>query len=171
VLAGVFVAIAAQILLSAFGVAVGFGTATVTSLAALRSVSLGVAVWTGISAVIASFIGGYVASRMVDVQFTSDGIWHGVVVWAFALIAGILFGLIGGAGLLGLAANSIAALRTGIPATIGGTVATTLARDAGYFLLGSLLSLAAAVLGGWLGSARMSRSRAMSAMSRERMAA
>ncbi|MHB8840974.1 MAG: hypothetical protein ACYC56_04160 [Candidatus Aquicultor sp.] len=174
IFAGVLVAIASEFVLSAIGVVIGFGTPTITSAADLRSISAGVGIWAAISILIATFIGGYVASRVADVQLASDGLWHGLVVWAFALVGGILFGVLGVSGLLGFVGNAVAALRGVLPsgATITPTdiraAADTLASSAGYFLLGSLLSLATAFLGGWLGSNRLSRAEAMKRAEAER---
>src|SRR3990172_5522216 len=52
ILAGVFVAIAAQLLLSALGVFIGYGTVAVTSISDLQDVSAAVGIWTAISALI-----------------------------------------------------------------------------------------------------------------------
>jgi hypothetical protein len=178
VLAGVLVAIAAQLLLSALGVLVGFGAATVTTIAELRDISAGIGIWTAISALISLFIGGWVASRLASTQLSSDGIWHGLTVWAFALVAGILLSTLGITGLLGFATNAAQALGgvtvpgvTPTPEDLG-AAADVAATSAGYFLLGSLLGLAAALFGGWFGSARRSRSETMGEEAgRERMAA
>ena len=167
IFAGVFIAIAAQIVLSSLGVLAGFSTATITSVADLRDISAGVGIWTAISALISLFIGGYVASRIASVQFSSDGLWHGLSVWAFALVVSILLGVFGATGLLGFAGNALTALRGIIPtgATVSPadirTAVDVVTTTAGYFLLGSLLSLATALLGGWLGSGRTSREEAM----------
>ncbi|HZD58970.1 MAG TPA: hypothetical protein VE439_00765, partial [Anaerolineae bacterium] len=77
VLAGVLIAIGAQLVLSSIGVLVGFGTATVTNITDLRNISAAVGIWTAISALIALFIGAWAASSIGSVQFTSDGLWHG----------------------------------------------------------------------------------------------
>ena len=178
VLAGVFVAIAAQLLLSALGVLVGFGAAAVTTIAELRDISAGIGIWTAISALISLFIGGWVASRLSNTQLSSDGLWHGLTVWAFTLVAGILLSTLGISGLLGFATNAVQALggvtAPGVTPTPGdlSAAADVAATSAGYFLLGSILGLGAALLGGWFGSARRSRSEAMmEEPSRKRMAA
>lgn len=171
IFAGVLVAIAAEFVLSAIGVVIGFGSPSITTAADLRAVSAGVGIWAAISVLIATFIGGYVASRIANVQLTSDGIWHGLTVWAFALVLGILLGSLGVTGLLSFIGTAAAALRafgvTVSPSAIS-TAANTLATSAGYFLLGSLLSLATAILGGWLGSSRLSRAEAAKRAEAER---
>lgn len=180
VFAGVLTALATQLVLSALGILVGFGTANVTSINALRDVSAGVGIWTAISALISLFIGGYVASRIANVMFSSDGLWHGLTVWSLALVGSILLGTLGVTGLLGFIGNVADAFQGILPGAVSPqvspqdleTAADVAASSAGYFLLGSLLGLAAALLGGWLGSRRMSREEAMmTETGRERMAA
>ena len=178
IFAGVFVAIAAELILSAVGILIGFSTATVTSVSALAGATTGVGIWTAFSALVATFIGGYVASRLAAVQFSSDGLWHGLTVWALTLVLAIVLGSLGISGLLGIASNVVATLRGIIPSGVAVTpadlkaAASLASRSAGYFLLGSLLSLGSALLGGWLGSRRLSRAEAMRAeAARTRMAA
>ncbi|MEW5706461.1 MAG: hypothetical protein AB1743_06650 [Actinomycetota bacterium] len=167
VFAGVLIAIAAELLLSAIGILIGFGTANVTSVAALRNVTVAVGIWTSISAIIALYIGGLVASRLGVVQFTSDGIWHGITVWAVALVLGVLFSVFGVSGLLSFVSNVVGALRGIIPAGTQispgdlRTAADIVTTSTAFFLAGAILSLGAAILGGWLGSQRMSRAQAM----------
>ncbi|MBI4734150.1 MAG: hypothetical protein HY779_04980 [Rubrobacteridae bacterium] len=178
ILAGVLVAIASQLILSSIGVLVGFGITSVTSIQELTDVVTGVGIWTAVSALIASFIGGFVASRLASVQFSSDGLWHGLTVWSLILVSSILLSTIGVSGLLGFAGNAITVLRGIIPT--GAVVSPddiAAARDIAttsslYFLIGSLAGLAAALLGGWLGSQRKSRRESMrTGTTSERMAA
>ncbi len=167
IFAGVFVAIASQLVLTALGAAIGFGTAAVTSVTALQQVSAGVGIWTAISAIISLFIGGYVASRVANAQLSTTGLWHGLVVWAVAVVFGILLGSLGVTGLLGFASNAAAVLRgilpTGVTVTPGtlNAAASAATTSALYFLGGSLIALLASLLGGWLGSARLSKTEAM----------
>ncbi len=166
-LVGVFVALAAELLLSALGILIGLSVATITSVAALGTVSAAVFIWTVFSVLVALFIGGWVASRVANARFASDGLWTGLTVWSVALVVGIFLGALGITGLLGFAGNAVSVLRGIIPAGIAITPAEisaavgTLTRSAGYFLLGALLSLATALLGGWFGSERISRSQAI----------
>jgi hypothetical protein len=178
ILAGVLVAIASQLILSSIGVLIGFGTTSATSVAGLRGVASDVGVWTAISALIASFIGGYVASVLAAVRFSSDGLWHGLTVWALALVGGIYLSSIGISGLLGFAGNAASILRGFVPSGVNVSpdavkaAADIASRSALYFLIGSLLSLGTALLGGWLGSHRENRSEAIKRETgRERMAA
>jgi hypothetical protein len=178
ILAGVLVAIASQLILSALGVLIGFGATNPSTVAGLRNVASDVGIWTAISALIASFIGGYVASRLAAVRFSSDGLWHGLTVWALALVGGIYLSSIGISGLLGFAGNAANVLRGFVPTGVNVSpdavraAADVASRSALYFLIGSLLSLATALLGGWLGSNRENRSEAIKRETgRERMAA
>jgi hypothetical protein len=159
-------------------VLIGFGTTSATTVAGLRTVASDVGVWTAISALIASFIGGYVASVLAAVRFSSDGLWHGLTVWALALVGGIYLSSIGISGLLGFAGNAASILRGFVPSGVNVSsdavkaAADIASRSALYFLIGSLLSLGTALLGGWLGSHRENRSEAIKRETgRERMAA
>jgi len=170
IFAGLFVAIAAQLLLSALGVLVGFGTAAITTVEQLQQVSAGVGIWIAISALISAFIGGYVASRLANVRFTSDGLWHGLTVWSLILVTSVLLSTLGVTGLLGFATTvaQVLGITPAVPPAQVTPADIQAATDAaaafsGWFLLGSLLALAAALLGGWLGSERISRSEAMRA--------
>lgn len=176
VLAGALIAIALQIVLTALVTWIGLVATTVTTVAGLQDVLASIGIWTAISALVSLFVGAYAASRLGAIQFTSDGLWHGAVVWATALVAGILLTASGVTGLLGFGANLIGQLGGVLPGVTVTpqdvqTIAESTGAAAGWFLLGSLLALAASLLGGWLGSRRQSRSEAMEARGRERAAA
>lgn len=174
---GVFIAIATQLVLTAFVTWIGLVATTITDVAALQDVFTSIGIWTAVSAVISLFIGAWAASRLGAVQFTSDGLWHGAVVWALSLVVGIFLSTSGITGLLGFGANAVTLFRGIIPTDVTippqdvQTIAGITASAAGWFLLGSLVALGAALLGGWLGSRRMSRAQAMEQAGRERMAA
>ncbi|MCL6473067.1 MAG: hypothetical protein K6T91_09725 [Firmicutes bacterium] len=176
IFAGVFVAIATELVIAALVTLIGLAAVDVTNLAGLRNILTNIGIWTAIGALIALFVGAFVTSRLAMVQYISDGIWHGVTVWAFSLVAGILLSSLGITGILGFGTNIAAFIRGILPAISVtpadvSTLVDVTAAGAGWFLLAALLSLGTAILGGWLGSRRLSRSQAMERAERERMAA
>lgn len=142
---GLLLAISVQILLTAFGL--GVGLYGITSLATAGGVNwTAVGIWNAIWALIALFIGGFVAARLAGSTTTANGIWHGVVVWALTLTLG---GVISALGLLPtMAFGGVRALA--FPAQAGGFSTAPL----WGFIIGSLLGLGAAILGGALGKRR-----------------
>lgn len=174
---GAFVALTSWLVLNALGYAVGFGTTSATSLAGVRGVSLGVAIWAAIAAALSFFIGGYAASRFSQAPLASDGLWHGLAVWGFASIVGLVLSTFIFSGLLSFVTNWISAVLN-IPNTAnvsaGGIrlVARATSRVATFVLVASLLGLAGSLLGGWLGSRRLSMAEASrEGAERTRMAA
>ncbi len=166
IFAGVFIAIATQLVLYSFVTWIGLVSSPPTSVAGISNALTSLGIWTGISALIALFVGAWAASAIASVQFSSDGLWHGAVVWAFTLVLGIALGAFGIVGLIGLGTSALSLIRLAVPAgasispTDIATVAALTGRAAGWFLLGSLLTLGTALLGGWLGSRRMNRAEA-----------
>ncbi len=84
VLAGVAVALSTQILLTLLGL--GMGTAVVDPAASdnpgAAALSIGSGLWFVASGVIASFIGGYIASYLSALVKRSTGGYHGLTSWA-----------------------------------------------------------------------------------------
>jgi hypothetical protein len=154
-IAGLFVALAVQISLSALGVWAGFGLADVTDLGALADISSAVGIWIAISAVAAIFLAGMVAAWVGGSATVTNGLWHGVVVWGLVITVAVMLSVFGLTGVLGFAATPgqltdaipIETLETDVPQAV-----TTSAEFAGWFLLGAAISLAAALLGGWVGT-------------------
>lgn len=162
VLAGTVVMISVASVLTGIGIFVGLVTTTIVSLDTLSAISVGVGVWTLVSILASFFLGGYVAATLARARSSSDGLWHGFVLWALPTGIGVLLFAI--ALLLTIVLGGITALAiTGI---IAGTViippASFLAADniatrvIGFFILASLLGLVTSLLGGWAGSGRMS---------------
>lgn len=115
VLAGLFTALTAVIVLTVLGIAIGL-----TSLDAAnpRSFGIGAGVYGAISAIVAFALGGYIAARTAAVTGSSNAILNGGLVWivALPLIVNLLTSGIGS--LLGTAAN------------VAGTAASTVAQVA-----------------------------------------
>lgn len=163
IIAGVFIAITLQILLSMLGVWVGFGLASVTDLPALQDAATGVGIWIAVSALISLFIAGLATARLANSISNANALWHGVILWALALVGGIWLSISGFTGVLGFALtpsavlNAVPGLTDEFAAADAVTAAEISAEFAGWFLLGALLALAAAVIGAIVGQLRGDR--------------
>lgn len=87
VVAGVFLAIAAHIVLGLIGGALGFAARPANSTA----LGAGAAIWGLVTPFVATAIGAWLACRMAAAQDAESSSLHGVMVWAIGLIAGALF--------------------------------------------------------------------------------
>ena len=105
VLAGVVIALTAQLLLNLLGI--GIGLAMVDPSAANnpdpKTFSIGAGVWWAVSGIIAAMIGGYAAGRLSGRPKESTTGWHGLIAWAgttlvvFYLLSTALGAMVGGA--------------------------------------------------------------------------
>jgi len=175
IFAGVFIALATQLVIAAFVTWIGLAIVNVTDVAGLQDALASIGIWIAVGALVALFVGAWAAARIQAVPYTSDGLWLGATVWAVTLTLGILLSSFGVTGLLGFGANLAAFVQQALP-----TVQITpqdiqaftdaTASAAGWFLLGSLLALGASLLGGWLGSGRQTRPGGAAAMYERRAA-
>jgi hypothetical protein len=107
VLAGVAVGVSTQLVLTLLGIASGLSA---TDIAEGDTPGAGPLLWTGISMLIAAFVGGYVAARMTGLKRKVDGVLHGVVSWAVTtLLFATLATSAGGALLSGVFGNIVPA--------------------------------------------------------------
>lgn len=114
---------------------------------------------TGLLALVAFFLGGLTAGASALWKGASDGLLHGILVWALSLVGILFFTLLGGGALLGPVSEVITSVSglqqqvaQGAPA-IQLEQAVSTARDAaGVAVLGLGLSIAAAAIGGLLGA-------------------
>jgi hypothetical protein len=135
VLAGILLALIAQLLLNLLGV--GIGLATVDPAAANnpdpKTFSIGAGVWWTVSGIIAAFIGGYAAGRLSGRPKESTTGWHGLTAWAgttlvvFYLLSTVLGSLVGGAfnvvsgAMGGVGQIATTAAQTAVPAVASGS--------------------------------------------------
>lgn len=86
--AGVIMVIAVQILLVMLGAGVGLSIVGPENgqTPSVAGVGIGGATWWTIANLIALFVGGLVAARLAGVGLRFDGLLHGLLTWAFALI-------------------------------------------------------------------------------------
>lgn len=83
VFAGSVAGLASYLLLALFGVAVGLTAIEPQAAEPVGRVPMVAGIWSGISLLVAAFIGGYVAARMSGLERRGDGLLHGFVAWGF----------------------------------------------------------------------------------------
>lgn len=87
VIAGVFLALAAHVVLGLIGAALGFAAQPADS----RALGVGAAIWALITPFVATLLGAWLAIRLSDERDNASGYVHGILVWSIGLIAGALF--------------------------------------------------------------------------------
>lgn len=165
ILAGIVVAVATQLILSALGIAIGLSAGASGSDA--NSVGVGVGIWSIISLLIALFLGSWVTANGCGPMNNKTAMLHGLILWATTLTISAWLLASGVSGAFGVvAANAGEVLNQAQQP--GGVdlpnnapnVSTNEAREiAGYsaraawsFLVGSLLGLAASLIGSSVGA-------------------
>jgi hypothetical protein len=121
VIAGVVLVLATHLLLSLLGVGVGFTTidpAQQGGTPQASTLGIGAGVWWTISYMIALMLGGYVAARLSGVLVRGNGVLHGLVTWAAALLlsAWLLTSTLGS--VLGTTFNAIGSVASGVGQTV-----------------------------------------------------
>jgi hypothetical protein len=107
IFAGVVLVLAVQLLLSILGLAIGLTTVEpaqgANGMPSASSFGIGAGIWWAVSYILALIAGGYVAARLAGLVTSYDGMLHGLLTWAFALLVTFyllttaLGGVIGGA--------------------------------------------------------------------------
>jgi len=152
--AGLLLALAIQLVLSTIGLAVAVSTYSPSAPDFAERVANMMSIWTAISTLVALFIGGFVAGRMAAVLGLRNGLVQGSVVWALALVAGMVLSAIGVAGLLSMAMGvSGVTPGAGVTAEQARILAATTAGAAWLIVVGMVLAWVAAAGGGMLGTA------------------
>ena len=134
VLAGIVIALTAQLLLNLLGV--GIGLSTVDPLQGNnpdpKTFSIGAGVWWALSGIVAALIGGYAAGRLSGRPKESTTGWHGLIAWAgttlvvFYLLSTAVGAVVGGAfsavssAMGGVGQIASTAAQTAAPALAGG---------------------------------------------------
>jgi hypothetical protein len=128
VLAGVVVALVAQLILNLLGIGIGAATLDPGAGAAenpsATSFSIGAGLWFALSGIIAALAGGYVAGRLAGRPQEATAGWHGLTAWAVTtlLVFYLLTSTIGG--ILGEAYRTVASALGGVAQTVGATAQT-----------------------------------------------
>ena len=165
ILAGLFVAIATQLILSALGAAVGL-TAGASGTGA-GAVGISVGIWTIISLLISLFLGSWVAAASAGPMNKKTAMLHGLILWATTLALSAWLLSSGVSGAFGMAASNAGEVYNQV-AEPGGVslpnqvpnvstdklqqIAGNSAKAAWSFIIGSLLGLAASLIGASAGA-------------------
>jgi hypothetical protein len=115
IIAGVAVALVVQLLLNLLGA--GIGAAVIDPMSndnpSATTLTVSTAIWFIVSGIIASFIGGYIASRLSGRPVRSTGALHGIASWAVTTLVVIY-----------LLTTSVGALVGGVFSGVGGIVSS-----------------------------------------------
>jgi hypothetical protein len=148
VFGGFLATTATAILLSILGGALGITAANQTGPLDIGSTA---AIWGGIVMLISFFIGGYLASRAAAPGGVFSAVLNSSLVWALAVVFGVMLAAIGLGSLVGLMGWSVPPLFDSTPGTAD-PVATANTLWAAF--IGMILALAAAIVGGLVGMRR-----------------
>lgn len=160
IIAGIFVAIATQLILSALGAAIGL-TAGATGGA------IGIGIWAIISLLIALFLGSWVTAAGCSPMNKKTAMLHGLILWATTLAISAWLLASGVSGAFGVAASNAGEVLNQVQEPGGVSVpnqvpnvpndqlkqvADNSAKAAWSFIIGSLLGLAASLIGASVGA-------------------
>ena len=165
IIAGIFVAIATQLILSALGAAIGLTIGASGSSAG--AIGIGVGIWTVVSLLIALFIGSWVTAAGCSPMNGKTAMLHGFILWATTLAISAWLLASGVSGAFGMAASNAGEVLNQVQQPGGANipnqvptvptdklqqVAGNSAKAAWYFIIGSLLGLAASLIGASVGA-------------------
>jgi hypothetical protein len=138
VIAGLFLSLGSEILLGSLGRAVSASAQDASGFLSRFSSSAGL--WTTVTALFSTFVGGYAAAKLGGAIRRSDGVLSGVLTWATALVLGLWMML------PALSASALVNAAKSAAAQVD-------ASKAAWFVFGGVaLSLLTAMLGGAMGS-------------------
>jgi len=150
IFAGLVVALATYVLLQLLLIATG--------IIDLTTAENSDAVWSAAAALVAFVLGGITAGASARRRGIDDGLLHGVVLWALALVAIITFSAIGGGAILGTIDTDEAfnqfteeGFTSDDPAMVA-AAGEDAQEAAGWATLGIVSALAAAAVGGVIGA-------------------
>jgi len=166
VLAGLVTALAIMVVLSVFGTAVGLTAYDPGDDA--RAFGWGFGIWAIISAIIAFFLGGWIAARTAAVTGHRNGLMNGAMVWATTFALALFFAGVAGSNAMSML-GSVSASRDNSQPILATDIATgEIQRQAGtgmteraaergasaawWTLVSLLVGLGAAAAGGWAGA-------------------
>jgi hypothetical protein len=168
IISGVLVALATQLILSSFFGALGAGR--IADSLAPRSIATGiisnVGIWSTLALLLSLCLGGWIATRGCGPMHRDTALLNGAILWATTLAISSFLLANGVWGAFGVAAynaasviNQIQGQGTTIPQNLPALtaeqtreIAAATSRTLWWFVLGSLLSLAAALMGAVAGA-------------------
>ena len=127
-LAGVVVALVAQLILNMIGIGIGASTlqpgAGAEQNPSAHGFSIGAAIWWTVSGILASLAGGFAAGRLSGQPKETSAAWHGLTSWALTtlVIFWLLTSTIGG--LVGGAYRGLTNIAGGVASTAGSAIQT-----------------------------------------------
>lgn len=160
IIAGIFVAIATQLILSALGAAIGLSVGTTGG-------AVGIGIWSIISLLLALFIGSWVAASGSAPMNRKSALLQGLILWATTLALSAWLLASGVTGAFGVAASNAGevlnqvqqsggpALPNQVPNVSNNQlkeVADVSTKAAWSFIIGSLLGLVASLIGATVGA-------------------
>ena len=172
ILAGLFSALAALMVLSLLGVAIGLTAASgdpnggvAGAAGKAGNYGIGAAIWAAVAALISFFIGGYVAAHTAGIRGKTNGWINGALVWAITLPLLLWLASSGASGFLNAIGFNLQGFTNSLTTAVNNSgtnpantdpaavqQATETARNGAWgALIALLLGLVAASLGGWLG--------------------
>jgi ElaB/YqjD/DUF883 family membrane-anchored ribosome-binding protein len=149
VLAGAVVALSVQLLLSLLGLGIGLATVdpAVGDTPSAASFGIATGVFYAIVTLVSLFAGGWVAGRLAGMPVRTDGLLHGVVTWAVAmlLLLYVVTTTVGAvlSGTLGMVSSTLQAAGQGVQAAAGAAAQS----DVGEEALNSIQQQAQQLLG------------------------
>ncbi|MGB3615351.1 MAG: hypothetical protein WBA10_16275 [Elainellaceae cyanobacterium] len=168
IFAGIVVAIATQLLLSALGTSIGL-TAGANG-ADAGPVSLGIGIWAIVSLMIALFLGSWVMASACGPMNNKTALLNGTILWATTLVLSTWLLTSGISGLFGVVASNVGAVANEVQQSGGVSVPTpdvttgeaqqyaaNTAKAGFAFLFGSLLGLVASLIGSTVGARKPRR--------------
>lgn len=122
VFAGVVLALAIQLLLSMLGLGIGMTAidpgAGRDALPQASSFGISAGLWWTVSYMLALGVGGYVAARLAGVPTRGDGLIHGLLTWAFALLISAYLVTTTLGSITGGAFNALGSATSGVAQTV-----------------------------------------------------
>ncbi|MEG4458960.1 hypothetical protein [Microcoleus sp. N9_A1] len=165
ILAGIAIALGTQLILSALAMAIGLSAGATGADAG--SVGFGVVIWSIISLLISLFLGGWVMAQSCGPMTTKTAILNAAILWGTTLALSSWLLASGISGAVGAVAANAGEIANQVQQQGGVNIpnqapnvdpnqvrdlAGNTAKATWSFLLGSLLSLAAAMMGGAVGA-------------------
>jgi hypothetical protein len=166
IIAGVLVALATQLVLSSLFGAIGAGT--IAGSGAPRTIAPDVAanvgIWSTLALLISLFVGGWVTTRTCGPMNRNTALLNGAILWATTIALSSWLLATGVWGTFGVVIPDVAvalppevqpgvrAPATAVTAEQARQIADATSRALWWFVLGSLLSLAAALMGAVVGA-------------------
>lgn len=165
IFAGIVVAIASQLILSALGAAIGLSAGAGGT--DPQAVSIGVGIWSIVSLFIALFLGGWVTAATCGPMNRKTALLHGLILWATTLAISSWLLASGVSGMFGVVAANAGEVLNQVPdpgtvtapenlPNVSPSQARNIAGDsakvAWSFLFGALLGLVASMIGASVGA-------------------